>query len=244
MRIPSSIKAISALALISALATSLALAGNQTPGGAAPGVSPPGAKAFGKSLAEWLGIYWQWYYSGSDLAQSKVGPVQLIPLPNGTQTGGTWTPADPGILTGELSITLPAGTPFVLPEMAWVRERYEGYPATPDDPSMSDAVFLGGTHPTLTIDGKTVLTDANKTAFYVPETALDPIVVYPQPSSYNSVAALSFQGIGIVSPPLSVGKHVIKLYELFILQPGDYPNYPDGFGLIYDNTWIVTVTPE
>ncbi len=63
-----------------------------------------------------MGIYWQWYYgTGADPAQSKVGPVQLMPLPNGTQTGGAWTPEDPAVLVGQLEITLRSGNPFRAP---------------------------------------------------------------------------------------------------------------------------------
>jgi hypothetical protein len=244
MRIPSSIKAISALALISALAASLTLAGNPNPSGVIPGVSAPGSTAYGKTLTEWMGIYFAWYYgTGADPAQAKVGPVQLMPLPNGTNTSGSWTPDDPAVLVGELEITLPQGTPFVLPLSAWIRERYEGWPTVPDDPLMSDAVALDSAQPTLTIDGKTVLTDANKAAFYVPATDFDPIVVYPAPSSYGSVAALSYQGIGMVIGPLTPGTHVIHLYEPVIFQVGDYAGLPNGLGMVYDNTWFITVQP-
>ncbi len=244
MKITNSIKAISALALISALATSLTLAGTSNPSGVVPRVCAPDSQAFGKTLTEWMGIYWSWFYgTGGDMAQSKVGPVQLMPLPNGTQTGGSWTPEDPAILVGQLEITLPPGTPFVLPEYAWIRERYEGWPLVPDDPVMSDEVALAAGHPTLTIDGRTVMTDANKAAFYVPATDFDPIVVYPAPSSYGSVAAVSYQGVTVVVPPLTPGTHVIHLLEPLIFEAGAYAGLPAGLGLVYDNTWIITVKP-
>jgi hypothetical protein len=99
---------------------------------------------------------------------------------------------------------------------------------------MANAAALGGAQPRLTIDGRTVISDANKAAFYIPATPFDPIVVYPTPSSYGSVAAISFQGVGVVGQPLSVGRHVIHLYEPLI-----FPAL--GLGLIYDNIWIVTV---
>ena len=96
----------------------------------------------------------------------------------------------------------------------------------------------------LTIDGSTVISDANKAAFYIPPTYFDPIVMYPAPSSYGSVAAVFYQGVGFVSQPLAVGKHVIHLYEPFIIKPGDYPGLPAGLGLIYDNTWTINVVPR
>jgi hypothetical protein len=238
------VKSIGALALALAMAANPALAGSPNPGNGAPRIAPPNSSAYGKTLTEWLGVYWSWFYGGADLAKSKVGEVQLMPLPAGELISGTGTPADPALYRGQLEITLPAGTPFVLPEFAWVGERYEGYPTVPDDPPMSDAVALGDVSITLTIDGKTVISDANKAAFYIPPTAFDPIVAYPTPSSYGSVAAVFFQGVGFVSPPLSVGVHVIHLYEPYLIKPGDYSGLPGGLGLIYDNTWTVTVVPK
>ncbi len=231
------------LGLALTLATNLtANAGNADKG--APRIAPPHSMAFGKSLAQWMGIYWRWYYSGADLANSVVDGVQLMPLPAGVQIGGSWTPEDPALLRGTLEITLRAGTPFVLPEFAWVGERYQGWPTVPDDPPMANEVSLASGSPTLTIDGKLVMSDANKAAFYVPLTYFDPIVVYPTPSSYGSVAALSFQGVAFVSPPLPVGVHVIHLYEPLIFPAGAYPGLPAGQGIIYDNTWVITVVPH
>ena len=200
-------------------------------------VAPPNSQAYGKSLTEWLDIYWRWYYSGADSAQSMVGRVKLLPLPAGV-CNGNWTPSDPAVCVGELEITLRPGTPFVLPLAAWIAERYQGYPTTPDDPSVPDGTFLAGVSPSFYIDGREIVSGGNKAAYYVPTTEFDPIVVYPTPSSYGSVAALRFQGYGIVSPPLSVGTHVIKLYEPYIIES------PIAYGVIYDNTWIVTVTPH
>jgi len=204
-------------------------------------IAPPNSDAYGKSLTEWLTVYWQWYFTGADPAESKVGPVELLPLPAGEFVSGSFTPEDPALLRGEIEITLRPGTPFVLPLYAWTTERYQGYPLVPDDPQMDGTVALGSGHPTLTIDGKVVITDANKAAYFVPHTPLDPIAEYPVPTDYGSVASTSFQGVGVVGNPLSPGTHVIHLYEPLILQPGDYPGLPGGVGVIYDNTWIITV---
>ena len=246
MKMRNTIKAIGAVALIMGLAASLTLAKDRTPNGNVPRISPPNSQTHGKSLTEWMGIYWRWFYStGGDLAQSRVDGVQLMPLPNGTQIGGSWTPEDPAILVGQLEITLPPGTAFVLPEYSWVGERYNdpNNPNKPDDPPMDNAVALGSGHPTLTIDGRTVMTDANKADFYVQLTYFDPVVMYPTPSSYYSVGAVYYQGVAFVSPPLTPGKHEIHLYEPLIFAAGAYSGLPDGMGMIYDNTWIITVTP-
>jgi hypothetical protein len=205
---------------------------------------PPNANAYGKSLAEWLYTYWEWNVTGADPTKSVVNGVQLMPLPAGQQLGGSWTPEDPAYLKGTLEITLPVGTPFVLPQFAWLGERYEGYPAVPDDPPMANSVALKDVSVSLTIDGTQVLSDGNKAAYYVPPTYFDPVAMYPAPSSYGSVGAVFFQGVGFVSQPLSVGTHVIHLYEPMIIKAGDYPGLPAGIGLIYDNTWTITVVPQ
>ena len=87
----------------------------------------------------------------------------------------------------------------------------------------------------LTIDGVLVMSDANKDEFYVSCTPFDPIIEYAEPTSYDSVAAIAFQGVGFVSPPLPPGLHVIHLYERYAIE--------GWFGVIYDNTWHVLVKP-
>jgi hypothetical protein len=232
-----------ALALVLALAISLAGAGPLAGNSGAPGITPPGSNAFGKTLQDWLAVYWRWYYSGADETQSKVNRVQLLPLPNGEVISGDFSPENPGLLRGKLEITLPPGTPFVLPLFAWVGERYEGWPEVPDDPPIADETVLAGVHPTLTIDGKRVVSDANKADFYIRPTYFDPVVTYPEPTDYGSIAAVFFQGCGIVRTPLAVGVHTIHLYEPLIIPAGAYDPLPDGIGVIYDNTWIITVRP-
>ena len=224
-----------------ALVTMLAVGGPKSPGNA-PRIAPAGSMAFGKSLTQWCSIHWRWFYSGADMAQSKVDGVQLMPLPAGQLISGSGTPADPALYRGSLEITVPDGAPFVLPAYAWLGERYQGYPGVADDLPVPNDVILAGVHPVLTIDGRTVLSDANKAAYYIPPTTFDPIIIYPEPSSYGSIGAVFFQGGGIVSMPLSVGVHTIHLYEPFVIPAGTYPNWP-GFGVIYDNTWTVTVVP-
>jgi hypothetical protein len=231
------IKAIGTLTLITMLSASLALAASPKAIGHVPRIAAPNSMAFGKTLTEWTSTYWRWALGGGDPSQSMVGRVQLMPLPAGVPVGGTGTPEDPTVYKGQLEITLPPGTPFVLPLFAWIWERYDGYPAVPDDTPIDDEVALASGQPTLTIDGKTIITDANKAAFYVPATAFDPIVVYPEPSWYGSVAAVSFQSVAFVSPPLPPGTHVIHLYEPMSLAAWNYY-------VIYDNTWVVTVAPK
>ena len=188
-----------------------------TPAATAGDEAPPNSHAYGRSLTEWLSTYWRWSYSGADPAQSTVGNVKLLPLPAAI-CNGDGTPTNPAVCVGQLAITLRPGTPFVLPLAVWTVERYAGYPTIPDDPVIADGAFFEGVTPSLSIDGREIVSDLNKAAYYVSPTEFNPIVVYPTPSSYGSVAAVAYQGYAIVSPPLSVGTHVIKLYEPYILE--------------------------
>lgn len=221
--------------VLAVVATALWIAPVEAANTGAPRIAPPASHAFGKTYPEWFGAYWRWFYgTGGDLTQSMVGHVQLMPLPAGVQDGGSWTADDPAILVGELEIALRPGTPFVLPLLGLVGERYSAATGLPDD----DSAFYADTmmSANLTIDGRTVVSDANEAAFFVPVTSFDPIVIYPEESAYGSVAAIWFESIGIVSPPLPVGVHVIHLDATLIV--------PGVLGEVFDNTWIVTVTPH
>ena len=198
-------------------------------------VAPPGSHAYGKTLTEWLTTYLRWGFSGADPAHSMVGHVAMLPIPVGDHVSGAGTPGDPALYRGQLAVTLRPATPFVLPLATWAVERYNNGQA--DDPAISDAEFLAGVRPSLYIDGREVVSGSNAANYYVPLTVFDPIVIYPAPTDYHSYAAVAFQGYGIVSPPLSVGKHVIHLYEPYVI-----PSF--SIGVIYDNTWIVTVSPH
>jgi hypothetical protein len=214
-----------ALALAMALAVSV--------GSAAPPQTPlPNQNAYQRDLPFWLDTYWNWYYAGADPASGVVDGYLMMPLPNGELISGSWTPEDPALLRGQIEITLAPGTPFVLPIFALIGERYDGYPEEPDDPMFPEAFLLGGVQPLLTIDGQTIISDANKGEFYA-SGYFDPIIPYETPTSSGAVGAVYFQSGGIVSPPLKPGVHVIHLYEPYIL--------PGYWGIIYDNTWIVTV---
>src|SRR5436190_16036687 len=205
--------------------------------GDAPRIVPLVSDAYGKTYPEWFSIYFRWSLgTAQDPAQSTVGHVQLMPQPPEEFLSGSGTPEDPAVLVGQLAITLRPGTPFVLPLAGIYGERYAGYPAVPDDDPALFTDLLEGISANLTIDGRTVISTANHADFYLPATFLDPIVTYPEPTSYGSVAALWFQGINIISPPLPVGVHVIHLDATNIV--------PGLFGVVYNNTWIVTVTPH
>jgi len=221
------------------------------PGDASPNkVLPPNAHTHGKTLAQWLEGYWRWNYNGStDVSQPfqpGPSPVVYMPMPVGAQTGGSWLPDDPAYLQGQIEVTLKPGTAFVLPCFAWISERYNTGQA--DDPSIPNTLIrntitgVDGTGvPEVTLDGKPILKDFWD--YYVGPLAFDPVVEYAQPSSYGSIAAIAFQSTGFVMAPLPPGKHTLHLVERMTILPEDLPGFPYDYylGLIYDNTWIITV---
>lgn len=159
--------------------------------------------------------------------------MQLLPIPAEEQISGSGTDSDPSLLRGRLQLTLPEGTSFVLPTSAWTQERFND--GRPDELPFPEALYLAGISPMLTIDGRVVLSDANEAAFHVPPIPFDPVVLYDQPTSYGSIGVVAIQTVGVVVKPLKKGKHIVHLYEPYII-----PGF--SFGLIYDNTWEITVT--
>lgn len=212
---------------------------------AAPGnsarkkLAPPDSSAYGKTLAEWMTAYWTWNFTGEP-ASGSVGRVRFMPMPDRTQTGGNWTSSDPAVLEGEQAITVKPGTPIVLPLVALVGEAYadgttDPFPIVPDtDDHFSLA--LGGQ---VFIDGVPVLNREESSA-YRAQAAFYHLLPYIEPTGYGAVAAAWFQTVGVVIKPLPVGEHVVRLDSYLILDPLLY-----GFdlGIVYRNTWTVTVKP-
>lgn len=202
--------------------------------GQAP-ASPPGqSNAYGKSLTEWMTLYMTWVLGGDQA--DHVGKVEFIPLPAEEPVSGSGTFEDPVLLAGEADVTLKPGSPFVLPVAVWFGEEYESGAV---DPVLPAGVFTQSTV-TVQVDGKTVMSsdrdDLEK--FYVPPTDFDPEIVYPEPTSYGSVGAVFFQGLGFVHGPLSVGTHTITVVsEIKVFDP----DLGLDLGIEYVNKWNVTV---
>jgi hypothetical protein len=212
------------------------------------GACPPNSKAFGKTLTEWMQLYETWLISGT--GDDHVGHVKFLPLPAGEYAGGSFTYADPGILVGHLDVTLGPGTPFVLPVTIWYGETYEPELGYPDDPPLPAELFTDPAQNLITvyIDGKPVMdsTIASVSPFYFGPAPIS--VIYPAPTSYGSIAAIFVQGIGFVNEPLSVGTHTIELVSgLRVPIDPTILNlniYPEGVGVVYMNTWTITVSPH
>jgi len=212
-------------------------------GGVKSSSPPPNAKAHGKTLADWMRLYYTWRFGGDQ--ENPEGQVHFLPIPAGEYQGGSGTPEDPVILEGHADVTLPSGASFFLPIAVWYGEEY-----APDvegvinpDPEMPEEVF-DATEILVTLDGRPIITTADKWDYYVPPEYFEGTIFYDEPTDYGAIGAVFVQGFGFLHRPLPVGTHVLTLDSSLILQPGVYPNAPDGFGVEFHNTWTITVVPR
>lgn len=182
-------------------------------------------------LADAMAKYWSWYYGG--VGSQDVGRLYLVPLPNGAQISD-----DPLIFQGSTSFTVRTGRTLVLPMQFYVGESYVEGP--PDDPA-AFPVDLKASSLLLTVDGRVVV-DSTRTKLdcvFIDVTYFKEPIMYPEPSSYGSNAAIWMTGLGILLPPMSKGSHVIELQVIAPYRP------LFGVDLGYYNTWNVTVeTPK
>ena len=229
-------KWIAGAALLAIAAVSM-----QAQGAGGDKVLPPNASAYGRTLSQWLGDYWRWFYTSPDTSQPHAdGPVVFMPLPAGEYVSGGWTPEDPVYLKGQIEVTLRPGTPFVLPAVCVGGERYLDWPDRADDPLLPKETFMGFlSDEVMTLDGEPILRDFSD--YYV-SGFYNPMVEYPHPASNGAVGLVYYQTVGFVAAPLAPGRHVIHLYEQFVLPPDLIPG--STWGVIYDNTWIINVLPS
>ncbi len=213
-------------------------------------VVPANSRSYGHSLTEWTEAYWRWYVTVGGTAtepyQPGRAPLVFMPIPQGDYLGGSFTADDPGYLQGSIEVTISPRTAFFLGCFSWIPERYNtgqaDDPAIPNDQIQSVAIHPSGTgFPEVTLDGQPIL--ENFWAYYVGPNAFDPIVEYPVPSSYGSIAAIRFQGVGFVAHLLPPGTHTLHLFERLRITNEDVPDYefPLDLGVIYDQTWIIHV---
>jgi hypothetical protein len=218
-------KLLIAMVMILVLLLSLNVQAGQplgSPGNIDPRIAPPNSNAFGKSLEEWTLLYWRSYLTGGP---PSVGPVYFLPLPDCDE----FIPGDPPTCRGQLDLTIEAGTPFMLPIIAWIMEYFTDI-SDCDEP-LPDEVFTDAVA-TVTIDGREIMENIEE--YYVPPVEFDPLITYGVPPN-GYIGACRVQGLAFLSMPLQPGEHVITNYVEYIV--------PDFFGIIYDNTWNITVVP-
>lgn len=214
------VMAATSLAALVLLAPPVAMAGN-----------PQGAcQAGGYNtvvLADAMAKFWAWYYGG--VGPQEVGHLFLVPLPSGDLVSD-----DPLIFQGSTSFSVRTGRTLVLPISFFLGESYIAGP--PDDP-LDYPTDYKASSVLLTVDGRVVVDSSRSKldCLFVDLTYFPQPIMYPEPSSYDSNAAIWMIGIGILLPPMSPGSHVI---DLQVISP--LPFW--GIQLGYYNTWHVTVT--
>jgi hypothetical protein len=151
-------------------------------------------------LADSMTKYWSWYYGG--VGPQEIGRLFLVPLP----TNGQQISDDPLIYQGSTSFTVRTGRTLVLPISFFVGESYTD--GTFDDPVNFPTDYKSSSL-LLTVDGR-VIVDSTRTKLdcvYIDLTYFPQPIVYPEPSSYGSNAAIWMTGLGILLPPMSPGEH-------------------------------------
>ena len=181
-------------------------------------------------LANAMAKYWTWYYGG--VGSQQIGNLFLVPLPtNGVPISGSSL-----IFQGDTSFTVRTGKTLVLPMSFYLGETYVDNNPPPDDPANYPIDYKASTL-LLKVDGR-VIVDSSRTKLdcvYIDLTYFPQPIVYPEPSSYGSNAAIWMFGLGILLPPMSPGRHIIDMQVVSPLRE------VFGVDLGYYNTWYVTV---
>jgi hypothetical protein len=173
-------------------------------------------------------IYWRWTYGDITIRPDQngnavLGGVVLMPLPNAPGDG---TPAS-------INVTLKAGQPFFLPLIALNGTSYTD--GTPSDPYTDfSKLFSKNQKIKMKLDGKAVIDDDNEKDFFS-QFVFDPPIPFLSPPVD---AFIWSAGLGVLHPPLSPGKHTIKLDEKLEV-PGSVFGVP--FTVEYHNTFNLTV---
>ncbi len=196
---------------------------------AGDGAAPAQSHAFGKSLTEWMTLYWQWSIGGGP---DHVGHVSFLPQPApGAPVSGDFSFDDPGVFVGELEVRLRPGTAFVLPVSAWVGESYLPELGFSDDSPLDPSVF---TIAEVMLDGKSLIDSSNLGDYNYGPAYFDPPIAYEDPTGYGANAAIFVQGVGFVHGPLSKGTHTLTLVSAIQI-----PEY--DLGVMFMNTWTIVV---
>ena len=181
-------------------------------------------------LADAMAKYWSWYYGGATGPQ-ELGRLFLVPMPTNY---GDPISVDPYIFQGSQSFEVRTGRTLVLPLSFFLGESY--LDGSYDDPEDFPSDYRTSTL-LLKVDGR-VIADSSRSkldCLFIDVTFFEEPIVYPEPSSYDSNAAIWMTGLGILLPPMPPGEHTIEMQVVSTLPP------VYGYDLGYYNTWNVTV---
>ena len=186
------------------------------------GVVPGHSKAFGKSLGEWMGLYWTWFLGGDQ--EGNVKKVVFLPLPG----------EDDDFV---LDVTLRTGEKFILPMFVFVGETYLPELELPDDDpaGIPDEIFTGA-DVLIMLDGVPIIdsqVDDISEFFFDPE-YFDSVIDYEGPTDYGAIGAIWVKGIGFAHTPLPKGEHTLTLEVSSYYEPWD-------LYIEFNNAWNITV---
>jgi hypothetical protein len=178
------------------------------------------------TLGKFEEAYWRWAFGNLTLPVDKNGnaviceDVVMMPIP---ASPGDGTP-------GSMDVTINEDQAFMLPLWCWLGNDYTDGSV---DPAVDVDVFRT-LDITFKIDQDTVVSTKNVTKYYSDFYFVPPIPYASPPY----VSFVYFQGVGVLYPGLSPGKHTLKL---------DAKNTESIYGQYfyeYHNTWNVTVKPR
>jgi hypothetical protein len=191
---------------------------------------PEGPGALGKCLAKFEEVFWRWACGDLTLPVDAntnavvCGDVVMMPIPG---SPGDGTPAS-------IDVTINEDQAFMLPLWVWLGTDYtDGSVDPPVDLDVFRTMDIS-----FTIDKDTVVSTKNVMKYYADFDFVSAIP-YPYPPY---VSVVYFQGIGVLHPGLSPGKHTMKLHARNTVA------FQDALGNVYsgieyNNTWNVTVKP-
>ena len=189
-------------------------------------------KYHGKTLSEWMTLYWTWNISGGP---DRIGNVKFMPLPVGEVVQGSGSLDDPLVVEGFLEVSHPRNTAFVMGIAAWIGETYDPELGIPDDTPLDSELFLNS-NVLITMDGKKVIDSSQGSLykFYYGPTDFVPPLIYDTPTDYGAIGAIWSQGLGMVHPPLPRGVHRMLLTSELRLPDFD-------LHVIFHNEWRIVV---
>ena len=182
------------------------------------GIVPAGGHYAGKSLTQWLGLYTAWRATGEP-ASGAVGNVRFLPMPEGAMLN-----EDPLTFGGQMDLSIANGTALLAPCLGVTGESYQDGSADPFPVYPQQAFDCHG----VTLDGQPL----DLSGYYVQD-VFDPPVPYAEATDYGAVAATTFQSVGFVALPMSVGEHTLSVQSTLHVTP--------DFSVSFDNTWNITV---
>jgi hypothetical protein len=176
-------------------------------------VAQPDSRAFGKSLGEWMGIYWRQFLAGNLANGNTLDVKKNVAL----------LPTSCALSACIFNVQVRPGTALVLP--------LAGYLGFTEDDVLPDEWWGDRNHifTETTLDGLP-LAEPNA-AYYTGPIKFDPPISFTLDDG-SVVQVVLHQSIGVVIKPLTPGVHTLLLHAEFV-----------DFGIAYDNTWHITVLP-